>query len=46
MSINKMLGKPVCVPGMVNKLLASSVRPLPVTLQYHLGNRLNPFKEH
>lgn len=39
-------GKPVCVPGTVNKLVASSVRPLPVTLQYHLGNRLNPFKEH
>lgn len=41
-----MRGKPVCVPGTVNKLVASSVRPLPVTLQYHLGNRLNPFKEH
>lgn len=41
-----MRGKPVCIPGTVNKLVASSVRPLPVTLQYHLGNRLNPFKEH
>lgn len=40
-----MRGKPVCVPGTVNKLVAGSVRPLPVTLQYHLGNRLNPFKE-
>lgn len=40
-----MRGKPVCIPGTVNKLVASSVRPLPVTLQYHLGNRLNPFKE-
>lgn len=39
-----MKGKPVCVPGTVNKLVASSVRPLPVALQYHLGNRLNPFK--
>lgn len=41
-----MRGKPVCVPGTVNKLVASSVRPLPVTLQYHLGNRLNPFAEN
>ncbi|MGH8493411.1 MAG: SDR family NAD(P)-dependent oxidoreductase [Moraxellaceae bacterium] len=40
-----MKGKPVCVPGMVNKLIASSVRPLPVALQYHLGNRLNPFRD-
>lgn len=39
-----MKGRPVCVPGTVNKLIASSVRPLPVALQYHLGNRLNPFK--
>lgn len=41
-----MKGKPVCVPGTVNKLVAGSMRPLPVTLQYHLGNRLNPFKEN
>jgi len=40
-----MKGKPVCVPGTVNKILAGSMRPLPVSLQYHLGNRLNPFKE-
>lgn len=40
-----MKGKPVCVPGVINKVVASSVRPLPVGLQYHLGNRLNPFKE-
>lgn len=40
-----MKGKPVCVPGLVNKLVASSVRPLPIALQYQLGNRLNPFKE-
>lgn len=39
-------GKPVCVPGTVNKLIAGSVRPLPVALQYQLGNRLNPFKQH
>lgn len=41
-----MRGKPVCVPGTVNKLVGSIVRPLPIGLQYHLGNRLNPFKEH
>lgn len=40
-----MRGKPVCVPGKVNKLVASSVRPLPVALQYHIGNHMNPFKE-
>ena len=40
-----MKGKPVCVPGLVNKVVAGSMRPLPVALQYHLGNRLNPFKE-
>ncbi len=39
-----MKGKPICVPGTVNKLLAGSVRPLPLALQYQLGNRLNPFK--
>lgn len=38
-----MKGKPVCVPGAVNKLIASTVRPLPVALQYQLGSRLNPF---
>lgn len=41
-----MKGRPVCVPGTVNKLIASTVRPLPVALQYQLGNRLNPFKSH
>ena len=41
-----MKGKPVCVPGTVNKVMASSVRPLPVKLQYFLGNTLNPFKQH
>lgn len=40
-----MKGKPVWVPGMLNKLLASTMRPLPMALQYHIGNRLNPFKE-
>ncbi|MCH7337919.1 SDR family oxidoreductase [Acinetobacter sp. NIPH 2699] len=40
-----MNGKPVCVPGLVNKVIASSVRPLPMSLQYFLGNRMNPFKQ-
>lgn len=40
-----MAGKPICVPGTVNKLMTSTVRPLPLGLQYHLGNRLNPFKQ-
>lgn len=39
-----MKGQPVCVPGRVNKLVASTMRPLPVALQYHIGNHLNPFK--
>jgi len=39
-----MAGKPVCVPGKVNKLIAGSVRPLPISLQYFLGNQFNPFK--
>lgn len=37
---------PVCVPGTVNKLLVSTMRPLPLGLQYHLGKRLNPFKQN
>ena len=40
-----MNGKPVCVPGTVNKMIASSLRPLPVSVQYYLGRTLNPFKE-
>ena len=39
-----MKGRPVCVPGLVNKLMVSSVRPLPETLRYHLGRLANPFK--
>ncbi len=35
-------GKPICVPGKVNKLLAAAVRPLPRALQYRLGRDLNP----
>lgn len=36
--------RPICVPGTVNKLIASSMRPLPLSLQYQIGYRLNPFK--
>lgn len=41
-----MKGRPVCVPGSVNKLIAGSVRPVPVTMQYYLGRTFNPFKQH
>lgn len=40
-----MKGKAVCVPGAVNKLVAASVRPMPMAVQYRLGDNLNPFKE-
>lgn len=40
-----MRGQPVCVTGLLNKVVASSMRPLPITLQYFLGNHLNPFKK-
>lgn len=40
-----MRGQPVCVTGLVNKVVASSVRPLPIKLQYFLGNNMNPFKK-
>lgn len=40
-----MAGKPVCIPGTVNKLTAAAIRPLPQRLQYVLGrSSLNPFK--
>ncbi|MCV7420530.1 SDR family oxidoreductase [Mycobacterium yunnanensis] len=39
-----MAGKPVCIPGKVNKLTAATIRPLPQRLQYVLGRNLNPFK--
>lgn len=39
-----MKGRPVCVPGTFNKLLVSSMRPLPGTVRYHLGRLGNPFK--
>lgn len=40
-----MRGQPVCVTGLVNKVVASSMRPLPIKLQYFLGKNMNPFKK-
>lgn len=37
-------GKPVCVPGTVNKIAAAAFRPIPQRLQYYLGRTFNPFK--
>lgn len=39
-----MKGKPVCVTGPVNKLIAASVRPIPEALRYQIGRVANPFK--
>jgi short-subunit dehydrogenase len=39
-----MKGKPVCVPGSVNKVLSASMRPVPNRIQYALGRAANPFK--
>lgn len=39
-----MKGKPVCVPGTVNKISAAAMKPLPVRLGYLLGKTFNPFK--
>ncbi len=39
-----MAGKPVCVPGWVNRLTVAGIRPLPEALRYQLGLRMNPFK--
>lgn len=39
-----MAGKPVCVPGLVNKVLAAVMRPTPLWLGYRLGKAFNPFK--
>lgn len=36
-------GRPVCIPGRVNSVLAAAARPLPLGLQDRLANRLNPF---
>ena len=37
-------GKAVCVPGSVNKLVAGSIRPLPMSVRYFMGDKFNPFK--
>lgn len=39
-----MKGKPVCVPGSLNKVLSASMRPVPNRIQYALGRTANPFK--
>lgn len=39
-----MKGNPVCVPGIVNKISAAAMKPLPVRLGYFLGKTFNPFK--
>lgn len=39
-----MKGRPVCVPGAFNKLVASGMRPIPQRLRYELGRLANPFK--
>lgn len=37
-------GKPVCVPGLVNKISVAAMKPLPIRLAYLAGKTLNPFK--
>ncbi|MAL96946.1 MAG: short-chain dehydrogenase [Alteromonadaceae bacterium] len=39
-----MAGKPVCVPGAFNKIMAALMRPMPQWLSYLAGRALNPFK--
>ncbi|MFC3966518.1 SDR family NAD(P)-dependent oxidoreductase [Nocardia jiangsuensis] len=39
-----MKGKPVCVPGVVNKISAAAMKPLPTRLGYLAGKTFNPFK--
>lgn len=36
-------GKPICIPGRVNKVLANVNRPIPYRTQYLLGRSFNPF---
>ncbi len=40
-AVNK--GKPICIPGRVNKVLANVTRPVPYRAQYALGRTFNPF---
>lgn len=39
-AVNK--GKPICIPGAVNKVLANVTRPIPYRAQYVLGRNFNP----
>lgn len=39
-----MKGHPVCIPGLINKIIISTSRHLPLNLQYNLGKLMNPFK--
>ena len=39
-----MKGRPVCVPGIVNKISAAAMKPLPTRLGYLIGKTFNPFK--
>lgn len=39
-----MKGKPICVPGSLNKVLSATMRPIPNRVQYVLGKTANPFK--
>ncbi|MEU4416544.1 MULTISPECIES: SDR family NAD(P)-dependent oxidoreductase [Nocardia] len=41
-----MKGKPVCVPGAVNKISAVAMKPLPIRLGYLIGKTFNPFKNN
>lgn len=40
-AVNK--GKPICIPGRVNKILSNAMRPVPYGAQYVLGRTFNPF---
>jgi uncharacterized protein len=35
-------GKPICIPGAVNKVLANLTRPIPYSAQYWIGRNVNP----
>ncbi len=37
-------GKPVCITGVVNKVSAAAMRPIPGRIGYVLGRTLNPFE--
>lgn len=39
-----MKGRPVCVPGAVNRIICGLVKPVPDAIRYQLGKNMNPFK--